>query len=263
MNKKETDMDNEETNEVETNREWIERLTGAPCRPLEESEDARLRHAIYKKAKIGSHRSWTRKEWLDEIARSLIQGGFPESFAYPDPVVLAESEPWCGAFQRLVELQAPPPGVPCCLHGPRGLGKTSMATTLAKALWSEDGPMGAWEQYRYVTMRQLFTKVVNDGLDLRNFIDRKLVVVDEVTSMDKERVAVTEMIEELVDASYARGRRLVLISPLTMDEADGGSGEKALTLCFGASACQRISQKKGWIKCDWETFRKPEPCGGG
>ena len=161
---------------------------------------------------------------------------------------------WLARFSTAWEYISNRKGAIIALVGPRGTGKTQMATELARRFLPIWIAKGFQRQSRYCRVMDFFMAIKESygekgGTESNAFfpfIQPRLLVLDEVQVRNGtgwEDNALTY----LLDHRYGEQRSTILISNLSVD-----SFEKSI----GDSILSRMKESGAVIVCNWESFRQ-------
>ncbi len=145
------------------------------------------------------------------------------------------------------------------LAGPRGTGKTQLATDLCRVAVEKSLVRNTGGLTRYTTALNLFLAIratfkpdcdETEESVLASFIKPDLVVLDEVQERSGTDFE-SRVITQLIDARYSAQKDTVLIGNLKAEEAGA---------VLGPSVVSRLNECGGIIETTWPSFR--EQCHG-
>lgn len=186
-----------------------------------------------------------------EARKELIDAGFPALHRERKEL---NGVKWKARFSTAWEYISNRRGAIIALVGPRGTGKTQMATELARRFLPIWIAKGFQRQARYCRVMDFFMAIKESYGEKGGtesdaffpFIQPRLLVLDEVQVRNGtgwEDNALTY----LLDRRYGEQRSTILISNLSVD-----SFEKSI----GDSILSRMKESGAVIVCNWESFRQ-------
>jgi DNA replication protein DnaC len=197
-----------------------------------------------------------RGQVIDEAVRVLEclnekLSGFPFRHVENLPTAMTNNHPaWKANLDGIISKLGN--GSIFVLHGPRGTGKTQLATALGRYLVEFN------RVPKYAVLGDVFTQIKgtfkSDSHESEESIietlnNSTLLVLDEV-----HEIGGTEwqgrILTLLVDARYRRKRDTVLITNAT---------EQDFLTSVGPSVADRIAEVGFFVRCDWQSFRRARP----
>lgn len=138
-------------------------------------------------------------------------------------------------------------GVIFCLIGPRGTGKTQMATSVARFVCR------AGKSARYTTAMGFFLELQEPYENakrskltvLESYSKPSLLIIDEIGERG-ETPWEDRILGNLIDRRHANLKDTILIS---------NQAREHMLASVGESVASRISEGGGIITCDWKSFR--------
>lgn len=182
--------------------------------------------------------------------KELADAGFPS--LHRERKELRGSK-WQARFSTAWEYISNRKGAIIALVGPRGTGKTQMATELARRFLPIWIAKGFQRQARYCRVMEFFMAIKDSYSEKGGkesdaffpFVQPRLLVLDEVQVRNGtgwEDNALTY----LLDRRYGEQRSTILISNLSVDSFVSSIGDSILS---------RLEESGAVIVCDWESFR--------
>ena len=192
-----------------------------------------------------------------EARKELADAGFPALHRERKEL---NGVKWLARFSTAWEYISNRRGAIVALVGPRGTGKTQMATELARRFIPIWIAKGFQRQTRYCRVMDFFMAIKESygekgGTEsdaFFRFTQPRLLVLDEVQVRNGtgwEDNALTY----LLDRRYGEQRSTILISNLSVD---------SFVSSIGDSTVSRLEESGAVIVCDWESFRKNPKCTG-
>lgn len=196
-----------------------------------------------------------------EISAQLERWGFDARF-YKDVKI---EDRQLKVLNWVESLLASPSSI-TALVGPRGLGKTTIAATLAKkAAWrnyhskmQEPGKPVIHSSFVYRKTAKLvarfkplfadFGSIQTDALlDSMDYLARQyeVLAIDEVHDCDDQKAS-RRVLTDLIDRRYSALRHTILISNQTASEFAASVGDSIMS---------RLNENGAVIECAWESFR--------
>jgi DNA replication protein DnaC len=194
---------------------------------------------------------------LVEIESRMIRAGLP---ARHRTTTLAGKGRWRDTYTRASEVVRE-----CgmaCLLGPRGTGKTQMATNIARAFIEARLDAGIADDLPvvYVRAMELFAalrEAFRKGSEqtevsaLKRFRVAPLLIIDEIQERGETEFE-DRMLVLLIDQRYGDMVPTVLLSNLTRAE---------LGVSLGRSIVSRIQETGTVLECNWQSFRAKAQAG--
>lgn len=186
-----------------------------------------------------------------EARKELADAGFPSLHRERKEL---RGMKWQARFSTAWEYILNPNGAIIALVGPRGTGKTQMATELARRFLPIWIAKGFKRQSRYCRVMDFFMAIKESYGEKGGtesdaffpFIQPRLLVLDEVQVRNGtgwEDNALTY----LLDRRYGEQRSTILISNLSVD---------SFVSSIGDSIVSRLEESGAVIVCDWGSFRQ-------
>lgn len=186
-----------------------------------------------------------------EARKELIDAGFPALHRERKEL---NGVKWKARFSTAWEYISNRRGAIVALVGPRGTGKTQMATELARRFIPIWIAKGFQRQARYCRVMDFFMAIKESYGEKGGtesdaffpFIQPRLLVLDEVQVRNGtgwEDNALTY----LLDRRYGEQRSTILISNLSVD---------SFVSSIGDSIVSRLEESGAVIVCDWGSFRQ-------
>lgn len=192
------------------------------------------------------------KETEKTIARALADGAFPllHQRAYSDRRLHGSA--WTAKAKMLSDFMDCKDGCLVGLVGPRGTGKTQMATVASAEYQRKMIPHGIVGVARYARAMEFFMSVkeaysasTSERDAFEPFVRPRLLILDEVQVRNESKWE-DNALTYLVDARYGACKRTILISNQTVE---------GFTESMGDSIMSRISESGGVILCNWKSYR--------
>lgn len=186
-----------------------------------------------------------------EARKELADAGFPSLHRERKEL---NGVKWHARFSTAWNYISNRNGAIIALLGPRGTGKTQMATELARRFLPIWIAKGFQRQARYCRVMDFFM-AIKDSYGEKGgresdaffpFIQPRLLVLDEVQVRNGtgwEDNALTY----LLDRRYGEQRSTILISNLSVD---------SFVISIGDSILSRLEESGAVIVCDWVSFRQ-------
>lgn len=186
-----------------------------------------------------------------EARKELIDAGFPSLHRKRKEL---RGDKWAARYSFAWDYLSRDDGTILALVGPRGTGKTQMATELARHFLPIWISKGFQKQTRYCRVMDFFMAIKESYGDkggterdaFFQFIQPRLLVLDEVQVRNGtgwEDNALTY----LLDRRYGEQRSTILISNLSVD---------SFVSSVGDSIISRLEESGAVIVCDWESYRQ-------
>lgn len=199
-----------------------------------------------------------KSEIAETVAKEMRDGGFPQMHRdtyltgeSSEPTLFPQTNAWM-AKRTILDVKLRNPGAVVALVGPRGTGKTQMATDAAFAYAMRIRERGMARACRYVRTMEFFMGVKDaygtttserDVFD--SFTIPPLLVLDEVQVRNESKWE-DNALTYLIDTRYGACRRTILISNQTVE---------GFTASMGDSIMSRLSETGTIIPCEWQSFR--------
>jgi len=181
----------------------------------------------------------------------LIDAGFPALHRERKEL---NGVKWQARFSTAWEYISNRRGAIVALVGPRGTGKTQMATELARRFLPIWISKGFQRQARYCRVMDFFMAIKESYGEKGGtesdaffpFIQPRLLVLDEV-QVRNDTVWEDNALTYLLDRRYGEQRSTILISNLSVD---------SFVISIGDSIISRLEESGAVIVCDWGSFRQ-------
>lgn len=158
--------------------------------------------------------------------------------------------PWFDTGAAVYNMLFAKPGAIVCLVGPRGTGKTLLATTIARGFHQDNRYHNA--KYAHVmdfffAIRETFSRTsdVEERQTLDTFIKPHVLVLDEIQERGGSEWE-DRTLTYLIDKRYVVERPTLLIGNIKPAE---------LQARLGASIVSRMQETGGIVECNWPSFR--------
>ena len=184
-------------------------------------------------------------EWVPEgeVLEILERSGLPKRHL--------ELKTRHGRFWQALEgrlLSSIRTGFTTALLGPRGVGKTQLAVSVARAV-AQTGRQAVYrtvtELLQEVSLRYCDEQRISEKSAWNRFRKPALLVIDEL-QLRSETAAEEVKLSEIVDARYKEKKDTLLISNLAVED---------FNKMVGASIASRINETGEVHLCNWESFR--------
>lgn len=186
-----------------------------------------------------------------EARKELIDAGFPALHRGRKEL---RGSKWQARFSTAWEYISNRNGAIIGLVGPRGTGKTQMATELARKFLPIWIAKGFQRQSRYCTAMDFFMAIKESYGDkggtesdaFSPFIQPRLLVMDEVQVRNGTGWE-DNSLTYLLDRRYGEQRSTILISNLSVE---------SFVKSIGDSIVSRLEESGAVIVCDWDSYRR-------
>lgn len=191
--------------------------------------------------------------WIREAHQTIDRAGFPLRHRTKVKNLAPEipDGAWRSAYEGLIHTMRTP-GAIVALVGPRGTGKTQMATLCAYEIAKREARRGGHPTFTYCRAIELFMSLKDsysaqsgEKRALLEFVRPSLLVLDEV-QVRSESAWEDNTLTYVIDNRYAECRATILISNLTPE---------AFAQSMGSSIMDRLAETGAMIECVWPSFR--------
>ena len=187
--------------------------------------------------------------YSSSVINEIVDAGFP---ALHRERVEFNGGSWQAKFETAWKYVSRKDGAIIALVGPRGTGKTQMATELSKricSLWLDKGFQSISKYYRlmdfFIALKDSYGGRTTQEDAIIPFARPRLLVLDEV-QVRGDTAWEDNALTYLLDRRYGDRRSSILISNQSVPD---------FVKSIGDSIASRLEESGAIIVCDWDSFR--------